>query len=107
MPKTERGIYHNLLESRYSISLNDIEYFFSSKLYRNKFEKEYQNNRRKYEWFFSGKKLDLNYDTLSDISLYVMIEKRGFRVKYKGDSVNWQSLRKIALERLTLKTSHK
>ena len=76
MPKTAKGIYHDLRESKYSISIDDIEYFFSSKLYRDKFERELQRNRDKYDWFFNGKKLDLNFNTLADISLYVIIEKR-------------------------------
>ena len=83
MPKTAKGIYHDLRESKYSISIDDIEYFFSSKLYRDKFERELQRNRDKYDWFFNGKKLDLNFNTLADISLYVIVEKRGFRVKVK------------------------
>ena len=87
MPKTAKGIYHDLRESKYSISIDDIEYFFSSKLYRDKFERE----------------LDLNFNTLADVSLYVIIEKRGFRVKVKECSVNWQSLRNEAVARLNSK----
>ena len=103
MPKTAKGIYHDLRESKYSISVDDIEYFFSSKLYRDKFERELQRNRDKYNWFFNGKKLDLNFDVLADISLYVITEKRGFRVKVKECSVNWQSLRSEAVARLNSK----
>ena len=103
MPKTAKGIYHDLRESKYSISIDDIEYFFSSKLYRDKFERELQRNRDKYDWFFNGKKLNLNFNTLADISLYVIVEKRGFRVKVKGCSVNWQTLRNEAVARLNLK----
>ena len=103
MPKTAKGIYHDLRESKYSISVDDIEYFFSSKLYRDKFEREMQRNRDKYNWFFNGKKLDLNFNMLADISLYVIIEKRGFRVKVKECSVNWESLRSEAVARLNLK----
>ena len=103
MPKTAKGIYHDLRESKYSISVDDIEYFFSSKLYRDKYERELQRNRDKYDWFFNGKKLDLNFNALADISLYVIIEKRGFRVKVKECSVNWESLRSEAVARLNLK----
>jgi hypothetical protein len=103
MPKTAKGIYHDLRESKYSISIDDIEYFFSSKLYRDKFERELQRNRDKYDWFFNGKKLNLNFNTLADISLYVIVEKRGFRVKVKECSVNWQMLRNEAVARLNLK----
>ncbi len=103
MPKTAKGIYHDLRESKYSISIDDIEYFFSSKLYRDKFERELQRNRDKYDWFFNGKKLNLNFNTLADISLYVIVEKRGFRVKVKECSVNWQTLRNEAVARLNLK----
>ena len=103
MPKTAKGIYHDLRESKYSISIDDIEYFFSSKMYRDKFEREIVRNREKYAWFFNGKKLDLNFDMIADISLYVIIEKRGFRVKVKECSVNWQSLRSEAVARLNSK----
>lgn len=100
MPITRYGVYHNLKESKYSISYEGIEYFFSSKVYLDKFKKELEENRKKYEKFFNRNELNLNIKTLSDISLYKMIEKRGFRVEYKGVNVGWQELKRIATIRL-------
>lgn len=100
MPVTRRGVYHNLKESKYSISYEGIEYFFSSRVYLDKFEKELEDNRNQYNKFFSRKDLELNTKTLADISLYRIIEKRGFRVKWKGENIGWQELKRIAIIRL-------
>lgn len=100
MPATRDGIYHDLRESKYTITENGITYYFSSELYQYKFDSEKNRNRKKYVWFFQGKNLDLNFDTLADLSLYCMIEKRGFRVRIEGDVRNWQNARKYAIRRL-------
>lgn len=103
MPKTARGVYHDLRESTYTLCNNGVVLFFSSELYRNKFLNEYETYRKN-----QLKKL---YDILPhfhnyykdkmffyyDIELYRKIEKRGFRVKYKGSEYNWREIRKYAL----------
>lgn len=100
MPATRDGIYHDLRESTYTITENEVTYYFSSELYQTKFENEIERNREKYIWFFQGKKLGLNFNVLADLSLYCIIEKRGFRVRIKGDVKNWQDARKYAIQRL-------
>ena len=100
MPVTRNGVYTDLLESVYSMQLDCVEYFFSSELYLNKFIEEHEENRCKFAWFLSGKKLDMNFNVLADVSLYRIIEKRGFCVKIEGNEVDWQELRKYATQRL-------
>ena len=100
MPATRDGIYHDLRESTYTFTENVVTYYFSSKLYQTKFENEIKRNREKYTWFFQGKKLELNFNVLADLSLYCIIEKRGFRVRIEGDVKNWQDARKYAIQRL-------
>lgn len=100
MPATVKGIYHDLQETTYSISIEGVEYFFSSIVYRRKFKEGYLHNREKYEWFFSGKGLELNFNALSDFQFYCMIERRGFRVKIEGIEANWQTARKRAIQKL-------
>lgn len=103
MPKTARGIYHDLRESTYTTSNNGVVLFFSSRLYRDKFLKEHKEFRDKQ----MGKLRDLHphfykyyKDRLYlyyDILCYEEIEKRGFRVKYKGDEFTCQDFLKFAL----------
>jgi hypothetical protein len=103
MPPTIRGIYHNLKESEYVVSNKEITFFFSSETYLNKFIDTYLEERKKLK---ERTKKELNHvnfnlDTLSDITLYKIIEKRGFLVRLKGVDMDWQDLEKYALRKMT------
>lgn len=100
MPSTVRGVYYNLEESKYSIAVDGVEYFFSSKLYLDKFKNGYKRNRQKFEWFFKGKGIPLNYNHLSDFQFYCMVEKRGFRMIIERNEVDWQEARKYVIQKL-------
>ena len=107
MPPTLRGIYHNLKESKYTISNQEIVFFFSSELYLRKFMEGYEDNRKNFI-----KTLDkitdnnpLNMNTLADITLYKRIEKRGFRAWLKGVDIDWENLHKYALRKMTEKNT--
>lgn len=79
MSKTARGIYHNLEDSEYTVTVNGTVYFFSSLLYMAKFEHELESNREKLEKSLRKQNLQFLYcDELADYQLYVTIEKRGF-----------------------------
>ena len=52
MPATRNGIYHDLKETKYSLSILGIEYFFSSKTYLNKFKNRLNDNRDYYHNHF-------------------------------------------------------
>jgi hypothetical protein len=103
MPATLKGIYHNLRESEYVVSNSEITFFFSSELYLTKFMNGYKDNRKKL--MERTKKetthVNLNLNTLSDITLYKTIEKRGFLARLKGVDMKWHDLEKYALRKMT------
>jgi hypothetical protein len=99
MAITLRGIYHNINESDYFIENNDLRFYFSSIFYLDKFLNEYKEEREKtivrlkriYE-------VDPNINPLlSDITLYKNIEKRGYRIEYKGEKIKWLEIHKFVL----------
>lgn len=97
MPATVNGIYHNLRESKYTISNGEVVFFFSSKLYRDKFLKQYENHRVIYK---NKMNVPLNMDTLSDVLLYESIEKRGFFVRLERARITYDDLYKYALRKM-------
>lgn len=101
MAVTKGGVYHDLMESTYSISLNGIEYFFSSRLYKKMFVDRYLKNRIEYRYRIHKMLIEIDVDTLADLALYNIIEKRGFRVRIKGRDMTWQEAQKYALETKT------
>ena len=103
MPVTLRGVYHNLKESKYTISNSEVVFFFSSKSYLDKFMRDYQNNRVEF-----NKRLDkaisetpLNMDTVADIKFYDEVEKRGFHAWLKGVNIDCNELYRYALRKMT------
>lgn len=89
---TRNGIYHDLNETEYSVSILGIEYFFSSKTYLNKFKDNLHDNRDYYYRHFSRIGLYYNFNCYADLCLYHKIEKRGFRVRLKGREYEWQEV---------------
>lgn len=103
MPVTLRGVYHNLKESKYTISNTEVVFFFSSQSYLDKFMRDYQSHRIEF-----NRKLDkaidetpLNMNMLADIKLYDVIEKRGFRAWLKGVDMQCNDLYRYALRKMT------
>lgn len=106
MPATQRGVYHNLKESKYTISNSEVVFFFSSEFTLNKFMMGYQKYReqmrqRKTRFIDTP----LNFDTLADIEFYRRAEKRGFYVWIKGVSVDWDDLHLYSLRKMSVKES--
>jgi hypothetical protein len=103
MPATLRGIYHNLRESKYTISNGEIVFFFSSEFYLKKFMNGYQANRLNFLEKMAKNVVDtsLNMNTLADISFYKQVEKRGFLAWLKGVEMSWQEIEKYALRKMT------
>ena len=103
MPKTRRGIYHNLMESEYTVSENEIVFFFSSAFYQKKFLESYKDHREaihaKMEKLLDG--IPFTVSTLADLNLYETIETRGFYATLQGREVTCQELYRYALQRLT------
>lgn len=107
MPKTLRGVYHNLKESKYTISNSEVVFFFSSPPYLEKFMRDYQTHRIEF-----NRRIDkivnetpLNMDVLADINLYENYEKRGFRACLKGVDVSCEELHQYALRKMTEKNT--
>lgn len=88
MSKTVRGIYKNLVESEYTVTVNGTVYFFSSLLYKAKFEHELNENRNKLKTLFKQQRISFLYDdALADFRLYTKIEKRGFCITSEDENL--------------------
>ena len=78
-------VCYELEDSPFFLRIDDFMFYFSSDFYRKKFENEYKSYLRD-----ETLKLNVRYkmivcaDEMLLLSYYKMIEKRGFRVKYKG-----------------------
>ena len=107
MPRTKRGIYHNLKESKYTVSNGEIVFFFSSKVYMEKYLREYKENRRVFrnKLLRQGKELPINLDIIADLTLYDTIEKRGFRACVGGVDTSCENLYQYALRLVTKKNT--
>ena len=91
------------MESEYTVSDNEIVFFFSSAFYRNKFLTT-QHLHRKQVTRTMEKLLDghpFRADLLADLNLYETIETRGFYVTLKGREVPCKELYQYALQKLT------
>lgn len=103
MPATRKGIYHNLKESKYTVSNSEIVFYFSSELYMNKFMDGYEQNR---VIFFARMAkivghIPLNMSTLFDIGYYETVEKRGYRAMLKGINISKEDLYQYSLRKMT------
>ena len=82
---TVNGIYTDIYESTYYYDVDNIRFYFSSKVYCEKFAKRFNDY-----CINEGLKLDIRYNTNIDskylmlVKLYTMIEKRGFRIEIDG-----------------------
>lgn len=87
--KTTRGIYYDLSESDFTFSYDRLTFYFSSKYYLEKFKSMYVDYIKQETLKLSSKyKCCIYGDEMILLSLYKNIEKRGFRVEYKGKSID-------------------
>jgi hypothetical protein len=102
MPATTKGIYHNLVESKYVISNSEITFYFSSKFYLNKFMAEYPEHREQFKSKMENllKESPFNVTVLADIKLYKTIEKRGFFVRFRGAKITEEDLNRYAINNM-------
>ena len=78
-------IYKDLKESEYIFTFYDFKFYFSSKFYFNKFLKEYDSYiKNEIDKLKISFKCDVVANSPLLLLLYKRIEKRGFRVLYKG-----------------------
>ena len=79
-------VCYDLDDSPFFLELNEFAFYFSSKFYMDKFMRTYPDYLRTETLKLSVKyKMIVNADEMLLLSLYKMIEKRGFKVKYKGN----------------------
>lgn len=104
MPATTRGVFHNLKESKYTVSNSEIVFFFSSELYRNKFMDGYRQHRKEFKRKIAYAIRDTvyNFNTLADIHFYREVEKRGFRATIQGVDSDWEEIQRYALRKMTV-----
>ena len=78
-------IYNDINESNYTFKYDNLVFYFSSNFYKEKFRKEHinfiHNETMKLKIKF---KYNIYCDEMILLLLYKKIEKRGFRVEYKG-----------------------
>lgn len=102
MPATSRGVYHNLKESKHTISNSEVVFFFSSEFTLNKFMRRYHKDRKMFaKNVMKITDTSLNFDMLSDIDTYRKCEKRGFYAWVNGLSVTLEFLELYALRKMS------
>lgn len=95
--KSARGIYYDLKESDYSLSIytnsETLTFYFSSIFLKKKYEeniKNYiENQNLKLNSFYN---IEIDATKLLLLTFYKKIEKRGFRVIINGNEVNDSNL---------------
>lgn len=81
-------VFYELENSPFFLRIEDFMFYFSSDFYKKKFEEGYKDYIRN-----ETLKLNVRYrmivyaDEMLLLSYYKMIEKRGFKVKYKGEEI--------------------
>lgn len=88
--KTQKGIYKDIGNSDYCITVEGMTFYFSSQFYLGNFtksiEKEMTDFSKRMEQVYN-EKFNLKMDKFALIRLYELIEKRGFRVVINGEEV--------------------
>ena len=88
--KTQKGIYKDIANSDYCITVEGMTFYFSSQFYLGNFtkavEKETTDFSKRMEKVYNDK-FNLKMDKFALIRLYELIEKRGFRVVINGEEV--------------------
>jgi len=104
---TKRGIFHNLHETEYATSNNEVAFFFSSITYQYKFMEEYKEYRESFRKRIAKAMNvnEINTSLLADVHFYKEIEKRGFRVTINGREQQWRELHQFALTKMTEKNT--
>ena len=81
-------VCYELEDSPFFLRIDEFMFYFSSDFYKKKFENEYKEYLRN-----ETLKLNVRYkmivcaDEMLLLSFYKMVEKRGFKVKYKGEYI--------------------
>jgi hypothetical protein len=90
--RTRNGIFNNIMESDYEYSVGPLTFYFSSPTYRQKFMDRWYDEMLRFNDAATRiyKELyNLDFIELALIRLYMKIEKRGFYIKVRGETVTW------------------
>lgn len=80
-----RIVCYSLEDSPFFLRINDFMFYFTSKFYMDKFNKEYKDYIRDETLRLNVRYKMMGYaDEMLLLSFYKIIEKRGFKVQYKG-----------------------
>lgn len=78
-------VYNDLNESNYTFKYDDLVFYFSSQFYQEKFTREYSQFLKDEIMKLKIKfKCNIYCNEMILLLLYKKIEKRGFKVTYKG-----------------------
>ena len=78
-------VYNDINESNYTFKYDNLVFYFSSKFYQEKFIREYSHYLKDEIMKLKIKfKCNIYCDEMILLLLYKKIEKRGFKVLYKG-----------------------
>ena len=79
------NVIYELDNSSFLVRVDNFMFYFSSLFYKNKFLSGYEDYIRSETLKLNSKyKMIVYADEMLLLSFYKMIEKRGFKVKYKG-----------------------
>ena len=82
-------IYNDINESIYTFKYEDLVFYFSSQFYQEKFERMYTKFLKDETMKLKIKfKCNIYCDEMILLLLYKKIEKRGFKVLYKGKELS-------------------
>ena len=90
-------VYHDLNKSDYEYQFKDFSFIFSSKFYIEKFKSEIYNYIKTNSDKINEKYSSIELEEYLAFSLYKKIEKRGFRVYYRGRKIERDTLFKTII----------
>ena len=97
-------VYNDLNESNFTFNYNNLVFYFSSQFYQEKFTREYlqflKDEIMKLKIKF---KCNIYCDEMILLLLYKKIEKRGFKVLYKGKELNENYYINFSIDELSIK----
>ena len=97
-------IYNDINQSVYIFKYDDLVFYFSSQFYREKFKREYSQYLKDETMKLKIKfKCNIYCDEMILLLLYKKIEKRGFKVLYKGKDLIENYYINLSVNELSIK----
>lgn len=97
-------IYNDINESVYTFKYDDLVFYFSSQFYQEKFTREYSQFLKDEVMKLKIKfKCNIYCDEMILLLLYKKIEKRGFKVLYKGKELSENYYIDFSIDEISIK----